>query len=389
MELEEYNKKSQEIKSHPNYKEPVGFAMGIRSRKDTVSMDVFYPKINIHENKIFGDVVLYFAKEQKFKNGFIILTEENLKEIFNTFKVFHSQISDHPNLKILEKLLSFYKKENSNNLFYGQKDIIVYFCYDDQSPINSVEEAYFKLTAISQRKKFPHEQNLQGLFGILKNIAWTNKGAILVEDIEAKKLDAMVNGEDLFVTHVDKFPYMVNYVVPSGVRIADGCRARLGAYLGEGTTIMPAGYVNFNAGTKGQAMVEGRISAGVVVNEKSDVGGGGSIMGTLSGGNQEVLSVGSQCLIGANAGIGISLGNGCTVAAGIYLTASSKVYLYNKEKQPIDLQEKVVEEGKNIFRAKQLSGKDYLLFYLDTSNGKLICRPNSKVIELNKELHCN
>ena len=387
MQLKKYEEISKEIRSNVNFKEPIGFSIGIRSKKNEKTLDVFYPKININENKIFADVLHYFIDDNQFKNRFVILTKEKLKNVFDSFEVFHSKIEEHPNLQIVKKLLEFYKE--NNNLFYGEKDIIVYFSYDDNSPIESVEEAYFRLTAISHRKYLPHQQNLDGLFGILNNIAWTNYGAILVEDIEEKRLDAVIENKNLNVTHVDKFPYMINYVVPRGIRIADGCRARLGAYLGEGTTVMPAGYVNFNAGTKGQAMVEGRISAGVVVDEKTDIGGGGSIMGTLSGGNKNILSIGSQSLIGANAGIGISLGNGCTVAAGTYVTASAKVHLYNKDKQPINTQEEIVQKGENIIKASELSGKNYLLFYFDTSNGKLICKPNSKIIELNKELHLN
>lgn len=387
--MEKYKKISEEVRQKQGFKEPIGFAMGIRSRKEDTSLDVYYPKINVNENKIFADILLYFVSVTEFKNSFFVLNEEILRDVFDSFEAFHSETEDHPNLQIVKKFLEIYKKDAFVDLFYGQKEIIAYFCYDENLPIESVEEAYFRLTAISHRKYLPHQQSLEGLFGILSNIAWTNKGPILVEDLEEKKLTAIVEGESLQVTHVDKFPYMVNYIVPKGIRIADGCRARLGAYLGEGTTIMPAGYINFNAGTKGEAMVEGRISAGVVVSEKTDIGGGGSIMGTLSGGNKDVLSVGSQSLIGANAGIGISLGNGCTVAAGIYITASAKVYLYNKDRQPVDIDGSLVEENQNIVKASQLSGKDYLLFYLDTSSGKLICRPNNKIIELNKELHSN
>mgnify|MGYP001188339687 CR=1 FL=1 len=193
----------------------------------------------------------------------------------------------------------------------------------------------------------------------------------------------------MIVSHVDKFPYMTNYHIPQGVRIADASRVRLGAYLGDGTTIMPAGFVNFNAGTLGNAMVEGRISAGVIVGEDSDVGGGSSIMGTLSGGNEHVISIGKKCLLGANAGIGISLGDGCTVAAGVYVYAGKKVTLLNDKNEAVDINGNPVSAGQNIVKAMDLSGKSFCLYFEDSQTGELICKPNTKVIELNKALHNN
>ena len=195
--------------------------------------------------------------------------------------------------------------------------------------------------------------------------------------------------QQLMVSHVDKFPYMVNYHIPKGVRIADASRVRLGAYLGEGTTIMPAGFVNFNAGTLGNAMIEGRVSAGVVIGEDSDIGGGASIMGTLSGGNNHVISVGKQCLLGANSGIGISLGDGCTVAAGVYVYAGKKVALFNAKNEPVNTDGQRVESGQNIVKASTLSGSSYRLFIEDSQTGVLICKPNSKIIQLNDALHAN
>ena len=165
---------------------------------------------------------------------------------------------------------------------------------------------------------------------------------------------------------------------------------RLGAYLGEGTTIMPAGFVNFNAGTLHNAMIKGRISAGVVVGEDSDVGGGASIMGTLSGGNDHVISVGKKCLLGANSGIGISLGDGCTVAAGLYVTAGKKITLVNESNQPVNVAGDVVSNGENIVKAAELSGSNYRLFIEDSQTGEsVICKPNTKVIQLNEALHSN
>jgi 2,3,4,5-tetrahydropyridine-2-carboxylate N-succinyltransferase len=234
----------------------------------------------------------------------------------------------------------------------------------------------------------PHGTNLTGIFGKLTNVAWTNKGPVLPEELSAQ-ISKHICSSPIEVSHVDKFPYLVNYHIPSGVRIASGSQVRLGAYLGEGTTVMPAGYINFNAGTRGNAMVEGRISAGVVVDEDSDVGGGASIMGTLSGGNQNVISIGKKCLLGANSGTGISLGDGCTIAAGVYVTAGAKVSLYNEKNEPVNSRGDIVAEGQNTIKAIELNGADNLLFINDSKTGKLVCKPNMKAIELNAALHAN
>ena len=188
----------------------------------------------------------------------------------------------------------------------------------DQAPQDTYD-AYLRLHLLSHRLVKPHEQNLEGLFGLLANVVWTNYGPCAVDDFQMVR-GRLASRGPVIVYSVDKFPRMVDYVVPSGVRIGDADRVRLGAYLAEGTTVMHEGFVNFNAGTLGSGMVEGRISAGVVVDDGSDVGGGASIMGTLSGGGKEVISVGKRCLLGANAGIGVSLGDDCVVEAGLYIT---------------------------------------------------------------------
>ena len=216
------------------------------------------------------------------------------------------------------------------------------------------------------------------MFGLLPNVAWTNQGAIDLAELPQAQLQARLNGELLSVNSVDKFPRMTDYVVPAGVRIAHTARVRLGAYIGEGTTIMHEGFVNFNAGTMGVSMIEGRISAGVVVGDGSDLGGGCSTMGTLSGGGNIIISVGEKCLLGANAGIGIPLGDRCTVEAGLYITAGSKI-------QVLDDNKAVVETVK----ARDLAGKSDLLFRRDSITGALQCVTNKTAIELNNELHAN
>ena len=259
----------------------------------------------------------------------------------------------------------------------SDRPIVAVLLRGDHPPGN-VPEAYLKLHLLSHRLVKPHGTKLDGLFGALPNVAWTNEGAIDIEELSGRQLAARLRGEVLEVSSVDKFPKMTNYVVPSGVRIAHTARVRLGAYLGEGTTIMHEGFVNFNAGTMGPGMIEGRISAGVVVGSGSDLGGGCSTIGTLSGGGNIVISVGEKCLIGANAGIGIPLGDRCTVEAGLFITAGTKVAL-------LDADGASVETAK----ARELAGKSDLLFRRNSSTGTVECLTNRSAVELNNELHAH
>ncbi len=247
---------------------------------------------------------------------------------------------------------------------------------DDLSqPPKDTADVYLRLHLLSHRLVAPRTINLDGVFGLLANNVWTNLGPVPVADIHETRLRARTKGQQLTVLGVDKFPRMTDYVVPSGVRIADADRVRLGAHLAEGTTVMHEGFCNFNAGTLGTSMVEGRISAGVVVGDGSDIGGGASIMGTLSGGGSEVISVGEGCLIGANAGIGISLGDGSVVEAGCYVTAGSKVLL----------------PGGEVVKGKDLSGAKNLLFRRNSQSGAIesVNRDGSSWGGLNSVLHAN
>lgn len=255
--------------------------------------------------------------------------------------------------------------------------IVATFLESDDAPA-SVAEVYLKLHLLSHRLCRPHEINLQGAFGILHNIAWTNEGPIDLPELPVRRLRARLEGRLLEVTSVDKFPKMADYVIPSGIRIADTARVRLGAYVGEGTTVMHEGFINFNAGTLGKAMIEGRISAGVVVGEGSDLGGGCSTMGTLSGGGTDIISVGSDCLIGANAGIGIALGDRCVVEAGLYVTSGTKLELLDQDNQPV-----------RTVKARELSGKSDLLFRRNSRTGAVECRANDTRIALNEDLHAH
>ena len=249
---------------------------------------------------------------------------------------------------------------------------------DLDEPIEDVVSAYLKLHLISYRFVLPNSINLDGLFNALPNVAWTNKGPISIDEIDQELLNSKQNKNDLFIRSLDKFPQLVDYIIPKNVRIADTSRVRLGAYLSPGTTIMHEGFVNFNAGTLGTAMIEGRISAGVVVGDNSDLGGGCSTMGTLSGGNNIKISIGENCLIGANAGVGIPLGDNCTIEAGLYITAGTKIELY-KENGDID----------GVFKGSELSNCSNLVFLRNSQNGKVFAKVNQKSINLNSELHKN
>jgi 2,3,4,5-tetrahydropyridine-2-carboxylate N-succinyltransferase len=256
---------------------------------------------------------------------------------------------------------------------------------DLDAPPAGAADAYLRLHLLSHRLVAPHGQNLDGIFAVLPNVVWTDAGPCAVDGFDAVRTRLRAaTGRPVTVHGVDKFPRMVDYVVPSGVRIADGDRVRLGAHLAPGTTVMHEGFVNFNAGTLGASMVEGRISAGVVVGDGSDVGGGASIMGTLSGGGREVISVGRRSLLGANAGLGIPLGDDCVVEAGLYVTAGTKVTLVG-----IAGPDGAPADGR-VVKARELSGADGVLFRRNSLTGgvEAVARTGAGV-QLNAALHAN
>ncbi len=256
----------------------------------------------------------------------------------------------------------------------GVKREVVSVQIDTEVAPTDAKDAYLRLHLLSHRLVKPHGQSLDGIFGILSNVVWTNFGPCEVEGFEMVRAKLRAKFGQVTVYSVDKFPRMVDYVIPSGVRVADADRVRLGAHLASGTTVMHEGFVNFNAGTLGASMVEGRISAGVVVGDGSDIGGGASIMGTLSGGGKQVISIGEKSLLGANSGLGISLGNNCVVEAGTYVTAAAKVTLPDGQ----------------IVKAAELSGGDNLLFRRNSQSGALeVVSKTGSWGGLNSVLHSN
>ena len=263
----------------------------------------------------------------------------------------------------------------------GIRRVPVFTVADLDGPIADAADAYLRLHLLSMRLTQPNSMNLDGIFEQLTTVVWTNYGPFAVEDFALRRSEVMAAASrsmpgipvtQVTVLSVDKFPRMVDYVVPEGVRIGNADRIRLGAHLAPGTTVMHEGFVNFNAGTLGHSMVEGRISQGVVVGDGSDIGGGASIMGTLSGGGRHRVSIGQHSLLGANAGIGISLGDDCVVEAGLYVTAGTKIGL-----------------GDQVVKGAELSGRDHLLFIRDSRTGQVKALPRKKGIELNEQLHAN
>lgn len=337
------------------------FGLGIATtdaRQEII--EVYYPQPLVDPAP---DIMSVLARECGYTGGnqAIVLTTVQLQAMQSA-----TEIKADPGLAAIVETMA-----GSNQA------VVATFIAEDIAPV-SVAEVYLKLQLLSHRLARPHALNLQGAFGVLRNIAWTNQGAIALEDLPARQLLARARGELIDVMSVDKFPKMTNYIVPAGVRIADTARVRLGAYVGEGTTVMHEGFINFNAGTEGTAMIEGRISAGVMVGEGSDLGGGCSTMGTLSGGGTAIISVGRDCLIGANAGIGIALGDRCVVEAGLYVTGGTKVSLLDNENNLVEL-----------LKAKTLSGKNDLLFRRNSQTGAVECKSNKTRIALNEDLHAH
>ncbi len=283
--------------------------------------------------------------------------------------------SNNKTLYVYFPYIKFGEKERLKDKPKSSRNCIEISCTLNQleKPIKDIADAYLRLHLLSYKFVLPNTINLEGLFEILPNIAWTNVGAMYPEEAEAKILEFHDKKIPLLIRSVDKFPVLTDFIIPKGVRIADTSRVRLGAYLSEGTTIMHEGFVNFNSGTLGPCMIEGRISAGVVIGANSDLGGGCSTMGTLSGGNNIKISVGENCLLGANSGLGIPLGNNCIIEAGLYITAGTKVILTDNK----------------IVKASELSNVDNLLFIRNSITGKVEAKENPSTISLNSKLHKN
>lgn len=367
--LAEFKHFIEEVEKDPHYQRPLAFGIGIATMGRNKSLlDSYYPAPNFQEN--FGTAAV-LAKVFSYQNGTqsYRINETQLAEVLSYFMPFENDGKLHTNIEILKNFQKLFPI-----LKAADKTVVVAFIAppeNDPGP-QDIPDAYLRLHLLSHRLVKPHGINLTGIFKILPNVAWTSEGPVALEDLPVRKMEAVAANRHLTVDSVDKFPRMVDYVIPSGVRIADASRVRLGAYLGEGTTVMHEGFVNFNAGCEGPNMIEGRISSGVFVKKGSDLGGGCSTMGTLSGGGNVVISIGEDCLLGANSGLGIPLGNRCTIEAGLYVTAGTKV-LYDEK----------------VIKAKELAGKDDLLFRRNSQTGQVEVVSKANRIALNAVLHAN
>ena len=345
------------------------YAFGIATlNKKSEIIEVYYPSPEVNIRGSEANLLIGLLKSaDALEEGYL-----RLRNGPNHQKEFTQQVDN----LLSDQNFTQEKKEQILKILESKNPILTLQIED--LPPKNIPQAFLKLHLLSHRLVIPNSINLEGLFGALKNLAWTNRGAIDIEDLPEKQLEARKQGETLEIYSVDKFPKMANYIVPSSVRIADSSRIRLGAYIGEGTTVMHEGFVNFNAGTIGTAMIEGRISAGVVIGTNSDLGGSSSTMGTLSGGGTELVSVGKNCLIGANAGIGFPLADGCIVEAGLYVTSGTKVNL-------LDETGTLVKKAK----AKEISDLENHLFRRNSLSGAVECKPIKNAATLNEELHAH
>lgn len=392
--VEQFTKLVSEIEAGEGYRRPAAFGVGLAtfaigdlSRPERVAqgaavLDTWYPAPNCDESfgtaAILARVVGHRAGTASYR-----LSAAQLAEVLSAFAPFEGDGKRHPNLVALKQLAQTLSRGERMRELYARGEIsldrvlpravVVTFIGDLGDKMADAHDAYLRLHLLSTRKVKPHGQNLDGLFGTLSNVVWTNVGPFAPEGFEEVRGLLKSQGVEVRVHSVDKFPRMVDYVIPTGVRIADADRVRLGAHLSEGTTVMHEGFVNFNAGTLGKSMVEGRISAGVTVNDGSDIGGGASTMGTLSGGGNIVNHIGKGCLLGANSGCGIPLGDFCTIEAGLYITAGTKVQL---------------PDGR-IVKARELAGQNDLLFRRNSQTGAVEVVNKKNEVVLNPALHKN
>ncbi len=373
MSKKDFDSLVAEIEANKGYRRPAAFAVGLANKSRFARvLDIYYPFTNLGGD-FEAAAVLSRVAGSKTGGGSFELEPEQLDEAIQLLAEGEVGRKPDPNIEALRTILAALPKDDQAFGSQRSRRAVLCFISDLSDPPADVVDIYLRLHLLSQRKIRPHGCNLENIFGILPNIVWSDRGPFDSEEFERTRADLMAQGIELKVRSVDKFPRMTDYVVPSGVRIANAYNVRLGAHLAPGTTVMSAGFVNFNAGTLGPSMVEGRISAGVVVEPESDVGGGASIMGTLSGGGGEVIHIGSHCLLGANSGCGISLGDGCTIEAGLYVTAGARV---------------TMPDG-GVVKARELSGRSGLLFWRNSQTGAIEVKERGNTVALNAALHQN
>lgn len=384
-DLDTFHQHVAECEARAGYQAPQAFALGIATlavchplapatiAEDAKVLDTYYPVVNLNENHASAAVLAAIVGHTTGTASYR-LSAAQVDEALAVFAPFLNDGRHHGNILALKAAHRVFQSDTSA-LTAKPRVVVVSFIGDitAEAPCD-VHDAYLRLHLLSHCKVRPHGVNLDGLFGILNNVVWTNHGPYDPDQFDCQRSILRAEGIDIQVTSIDKFPRMTDYVIPPGVRIADADRVRLGAHLASGTTVMHEGFCNFNAGTLGHSMIEGRISAGVVVGDGSDLGGGSSIMGTLSGGGTEVITIGEGSLVGANAGLGIPLGNNCTIESGLYITAGSKVLCLWDE---------------TVRKARELAGVHELLFRRNSQSGAIeVLRKRNQVV-LNEALHKN
>ena len=379
---EDYDNYIEAVRSRPVYEHPTAFAICLASHTlvnagepevmfgGAQVLDTWYPHVNLMEH---FDTAAVLADVTGHSTGSASrsLSRTNIEMVLRIFGPLEGDGKYHPNIEILKALHQLLTSPDHTKTLVPQTVVVTFIGSLDDPPVD-VHDCYLRLHLLSHRRVQPRSINLSGLIGLLPNVLWTSEGPLAPETFEMAKLQCLARGVHLRVFGVDKFPHMTDYVVPSGVRVADASRVRLGAHLAKGTTVMQEGFCNFNAGTLGPSMVEGRISQGVLVGAGSDIGGGASIMGTLSGGGKEVITIGDGCLLGANSGTGISLGPGCQVQQGVYVLSNGPIRL-----QP---------EG-TVVRTWELSGRPNLRYWRNSLTGELEAGPTKAAVQLNPELH--
>ena len=380
------------IKSQKNYKEPIAFGitrcdLGQKNREKI--LQATYPIINWKEN--FGSSAVFIKAVQD--SGKIIdfskseftcsINDEIISNMLSSFKPFIGEAykSEHKNIQVVNEL----EKLSKRSMLSDKYQIVLLF--EDTKP-TSVQSVYLKLYAISMQKVSLRSVNLDGAFGILHNVAWSNGVPIELDYLRENEIELKLNGKYPNIDMVDKFPRFLSHIIPQdNTRILDSSKVRFGAQLAAGTTVMPgASYVNFNAGTLGPVMVEGRISSSAIVGAGSDIGGGASILGVLSGTDGDPITIGEQTLLGANSTTGISIGDRCIIDGGLAIFTGTKIYISDNDIKEIS---KINNNVKltNIVKAIELSGLNGIHFRLDSQNGKVIAKRSSKEIKLNKQLH--
>ena len=410
-----------QAEARPNYNRPLAFAVGIGTlNRQMEILEVFYPVPNYQGNFGTAAVLAHITGHTGNVDAYYCIDKQELYQALELLHPFLSE-SDHANVEWLQNLRNstlLYKEpemnlgatfpspqQSTNAIFHQKKCVVVTFIHADDhgnaAPPKRVPDAYLRLHLLSHRLIKPNGINLDGIFGVMPNVAWTSAGPIDARDLAHYQRLARLYGQTLTVHSVDKFPRMADYVLPSGVRIADASRVRLGAYLGEGTTVTNEGFINFNAGCARPNMIEGRISGGVFVGAHSDLGGSCSIMGALSGCGKEKTTIGKHCLIGANGGTGISLGAHCTIEAGLYVTAGTKVQINKAFFEQLTGREcsHIMNEDYDgvpecnretmIVKAKELSGLHGILFRRNSQTGAVEAIDHKNMVVLNETLHKN